>query len=97
MNSTKIQSNQFTEHVLEFGRPHWPAEGKVWVRFSDNYNAHEWRYSDWAGMGVIKRLRPTFPAIAAAWRAANVGDVVTVPSGFHPRHGVRTQSWLRVR
>ena len=95
MKNTTIQSNQITDHVLKFGAP-WKGDGKVWVRFSDRFNAHEVRNSDWTGMSV-KRLRPTFPPIAAEWSAANVGDVVSVPSGFHPSHGVTTQSWVRVR
>jgi hypothetical protein len=81
-----------------FGQANWPATGKIWVRIApgDGSNALGWAHRDWAGCPA-KALRSQSDAAKAQWKTTEVGSSCLIPTGYHPRHGTRWQTWVRVR
>jgi hypothetical protein len=92
---TKMTPNTITESARTFAQTNWPESGPVWVRVDQWGNALGWAVN--MDECQARQCRAEVATAKAQWGAANIGDFVTVPTGFHPRHGIKTATFCRVR
>jgi hypothetical protein len=87
---------QPTAAAFAFAQENWPAEGPIHIRLDAWGNAIGWRNQPYTGTGA-RAIQSEAAAAATAWKSMQVGDTITVPVGWHPRHGAKTETWIRVR
>lgn len=92
----KMTANQpITESAKTFGVENWPATGPVWIQTDRWGNALGWATKFSAHQ--CRALQAQVATARAEWDSAQVGATVTIPAGFHPRHGIKTATYFRVR
>jgi len=89
---------QVTPHpsALTFGAAAWPSRGPVYVQLNKTGGAMGWSSRPYDGK-VAGPIRAQAAAARAKWAALAVGDQVVAPVRWHPRHGVTSEVWLRVK
>jgi hypothetical protein len=94
--STKTNMS-ISESVKLFGVESWPSEGRIWVRMVPDGSAGlGWSNQPYTGTAA-KAVQNEARQAAQRFAAMAVGDTCTVPVGYHPRHGIKTATWTRVR
>ena len=93
--------NTITVTNPEYAAEHRPATGPLWFKIGTpdikgRCSAIGWKATPYTGAAAKAAIAEGRKA-AAEWAAAQVGDVVSIPVGYHPRHGVRTETYVKVR